>query len=158
LKQQLVHPDNSPQNYLQAKHSLYKRYSGMLLGYLLEIVKDQTIAEQYLVDTFAGMHPAEVTEISTTGNAFCHLQFLVRKKLKGFFDNLESCGPEEKPQIQGNKFVELMNNEQQQVFCGVHYSGKTTAKLATELGKTEYAIRQLLKESFTIIRNYRNDT
>lgn len=158
MKQQLTHSGTSPQNYLQAKHSLYKRYSGMLLGYLLDIVKDQATAEHYLVDLFAGMHPAEVTEISTAGNAFCRLQALIRKKLKGFFDNLENCSPEEKPQIPGNKFVGLMNNEQQQVFCGVHYSGKTTAKLATELGKSEEAIRQLLKESFNIIRNNRNDT
>ena len=48
-----------------------------------------------------------------------------------------------------------MTPEQEQVFCGMHYHGKSTATLAAELGKSEDAVKIILKESFTIIRNRR---
>ncbi|TSD63469.1 hypothetical protein FFF34_017920 [Inquilinus sp. KBS0705] len=153
MKEQLTHTEVSPQGYLQAKHSLYNSYGGMLLGYILEIVKSQTVAEQYLVDLFADIMPANITELSS-GNVFCKLQLLARKKLSAFFESLENCALEEK-QVSANKFTNLMNADQQQVFCGVQYYGKSIAKLAAELGKSEDDVRRILKESFTVIRNNR---
>ena len=135
----------------------------MLLGYIKEVVKEIAIAEQYLIEVFNDLQHKDIEEILAPGaNAFLRLQQLARKKLSSFISTVEDCADQveitTKKAIQSNKFIEMMNQEQQLVFCGVHYHGKTTAKLATELNKPEDTIRQLLRESFTIIRKNRNDT
>jgi hypothetical protein len=135
----------------------------MLLGYIKEAVKDQTVAEQYLIEVFNELKATDIKDMMAPGaNAFVQLQQIARKKLSSFISTVEDCAdPNEvvaKKTITGNKFIEMMGHEQQLVFCGVHYHGKTTAKLAAELNKPEDTIRQLLRESFTIIRNNRNDT
>ena len=135
----------------------------MLLGYIQEVVKQQVIAEQYLIEVFNELKTADVKDMMAPGaNTFLRLQQKARKKLSSFISSVEDCAdPNEittQKTITGNKFIKLMGHEQQLVFCGVHYHGKTTAKLAAELNKPEDTIRQLLRESFTIIRNNRNDT
>lgn len=135
----------------------------MLLGYIKEVVKEIAIAEQYLIEVFNDLQHKDIEEILAPGaNAFLRLQQLTRKKLSSFISTVEDCADQveitTKKAIQGNKFIDLMDQEQQLVFCGVHYHGKTTAALATELNKPEDTIRQLLRESFTIIRKNRNDT
>ena len=133
------------------------------MGYIKEVVKEINVAEQYLVEVFNDLQHTDIEEILAPGaNAFLRLQQLTRKKLSSFISTVEDCTDEaeitSKKAITGNKFIDMMDKEQQLVFCGVHYHGKTTANLATELNKTEDAIRQLLRESFTIIRKNRNDT
>ena len=135
----------------------------MLLGYIKEVVKELTVAEQYLIEVFNDLQHTDIEEILSPGaNTFLRLQQLARKKLSSFITTIEDCADQAeiitKKTIQGNKFIDLMDQEQQLVFCGVHYHGKTTANLAAELNITEDAIRQLLRESFTIIRKNRNDT
>lgn len=135
----------------------------MLLGYIKEAVKDQTVAEQYLIEVFNELKATDIKDMMAPGaNAFLGLQQIARKKLSSFISTVEDCADANevaaKKTITGNKFIDMMDHEQQLVFCGVHYHGKTTAKLATELNKPEDTIRQLLRESFTIIRNNRNDT
>lgn len=135
----------------------------MLLGYIQEVVKEQAIAEQYLIELFNELKASDIKEIMAAGtNTFLSLQQIARKKLSAFISTLEDCADQAeitiKKTITGNKFIDLMGHEQQLVFCGVHYHGKTITKLAAELNKPEDTIRQLLRESFTIIRNNRNDT
>ncbi|MEB0263089.1 MULTISPECIES: hypothetical protein [unclassified Mucilaginibacter] len=163
MKQQLIHTEASLPTIKQSKHSLYTNYGAMLLGYIKEVVKEIAIAEQYLIEVFNDLQHKDIEEILAPGaNAFLRLQQLARKKLSSFISTVEDCADQveitTKKAIQSNKFIEMMNQEQQLVFCGVHYHGKTTAKLATELNKPEDTIRQLLRESFTIIRKNRNDT
>jgi acetylornithine/succinyldiaminopimelate/putrescine aminotransferase len=163
LKQQLTYTDASLPTIKQSKHSLYHNYGAMLLGYIQEAVKEQAIAEQYLVELFSELKASDIMDIMSNGaNQFLRLQHIARKKLSSFFSNMESCTDQDeltlKKAINGNKFIDMMRHEQKLVFCGVHYHGKTIAKLAAELNKPEDAIRQLLRESFTIIRNNRNDT
>jgi hypothetical protein len=163
LEQQLTHTEASLPTIKQTKHSLYTNYACMLLGYINEVVKDKAVAEQYLIELFNELQPPDLEEILAPGaNAFCRLQLLARKKLASFVTSIEACATGEeaasKKGIEGNKFITLMGHEQQLVFCGVHYHGKSIVKLAAELNKPEAAIKQLLKESFTIIRNNRNDT
>lgn len=148
---------------VQTKQSLYNSYANMLLGYLLEVVKTKAIAEQYLVDIFNELQFDDIQAITKQGaNTFCNLQKIARKKLAKFTATIEECTNEgtapAKAAIQGNRFIEQMAPEQQHVFCGMHYHGKSTAILAAELNKPEDAIRRILKESFNIIRNQRNDT
>lgn len=130
----------------------------MLFGYINEVVKDHAVTEQYVVDLFNELQTKDLEEILAPGaNAFCRLQQLARKKIASFVTTVENCGDPEKATshktIKGNKFIDSMGKDQQAVFCGIHYHGKTTATLAGELNKPEATIRQLLKESFIIIRN-----
>ena len=135
----------------------------MLFGYILEVITTQSVAEQYLADIFNELQFTDIQAITKPGvNTFCRLQMMARKKLAEFQAAVDDCaGNDNRPKgliIKGNKFIDMLAPDQQFVFCGVHYHGKTTANLATELNKPEGVIRQLLKESFNIIRKTRNDT
>ena len=133
----------------------------MLWGYILEAVKSQQIAEQYLIEVFTELTHTDLEKITLNGvNTFCSLQHLARKKIAIFAQSLTTCvGDDIKPKgiiIAGNRFIDLMNHDEQYVFCGVHYHGKSVATLAAELNKPETVIKQILKDSFTIIRNNRD--
>lgn len=150
-------------NGVQTRQDLYNSYGSMLLGYLFEVTKSKPVAEQYLVDIFNGLQFTDIQAITKPGvNTFCQLQVIARKKLASFLETVVECAdPAVKPKTlpeQSNKFTDLMEPEQRQVFCGIHYHGKSAGILAAELNKTEEAIRQILKESFNVIRNQRNDT
>lgn len=143
-----------PNNHVSA---LYNQYAGMLLGYIFEVVKNMTVAEQYLIAVFKDV-PYELGELTKPGsNVFCQLQIIARKKLAGFFDSVHNCedGAERRPAIANtnNKYIGTMNSEQQLVFCGIYWHGKTISRLAIELDKTEDAVKKILKECFTTIRN-----
>jgi DNA-directed RNA polymerase specialized sigma24 family protein len=163
LEEQLTYSNASITIIKQTKHSLYKDYGSMLYGYIREVVKDTAAAEQYLLEVFNELKAQDIDEITEQGaNPFLYLQKSARKKMSSFINTIEDCPDEQeisaKKIIRGNKFIDMMGQEQRHVFCGVHYHGKTTAKLAAELNKPELIIRQLLRESFTIISNNRNDT
>jgi hypothetical protein len=137
--------------------SLYNQYAAMLLGYILEVVKNMTVAEQYLIAVFKDV-PHELEGISKLGgNEFCQLQLIARKKLTHFFVTVDECTTNDVKHIgianSNNKYIGFMNNEQKLVFCGVYWHGKTISRLAAELEKTEDAIKKILKECFTTIRN-----
>lgn len=122
----------------------------MLLGYLLEIVKDKEKAEEHLVKIFETL-PQYQSEIAGNGvNTWCQLQRLARVHLAGtmYADNTSDV----KLPDTANKFSALMSDEQRIIFCNIYYHGKTTAQLAQELGKTEELIRKALREAFAIIR------
>ncbi|OOQ59200.1 hypothetical protein BC343_28990 [Mucilaginibacter pedocola] len=147
----------------QTKHGLYNSYSSMLLGYLLEALKDKQAAEQYLVEIFSQLEFTDIQAITKPGvNTYCQLQMIARKKLSAFLATVDDCAEPAKTSqprvISGNKFIDMMSHEQQTVFCGVHYHGKSINALSAELEKPEAEIKRILKESFTIIRNQRNDT
>jgi 23S rRNA maturation mini-RNase III len=143
------------QSRLLLVHQLYQQYAGMLLGYIVDAVKNQAIAEQYLVAVFKDV-PYELDEL-TNGDVstFCHLQAMARKKLAEYFRNTANYNGEDqnKPSFYSNKYTQQMTHEQQLVFCGIHWHGKTIASLAAELGKPEESIRKILKDCFTIIRS-----
>ncbi len=141
---------------LSSVQNLYSNYAAMLLGYIFEVVKSRAVAEQYLVAVFNDV-PAQINEFYKPGtNAFCRLQLMARKKLDDYFESVDDCGITKSVQknvfIGQNKFLKQMTHEQQVVFCGMHWHGRTTAKLAAELDKPEGEIRKILKECFTIIR------
>jgi DNA-directed RNA polymerase specialized sigma24 family protein len=144
------------QSRSQHVQSLYNQYAAKLLGHIFEVVKNMNIAEQYLIAVFKDV-PHELDELSKSGvNPFCYLQAMARKKLVIFFDSVNDCAvADQKPAVSNpnNKYISLMTTEQQLVFCGVYWHGKTISKLAAELEKTEDAVKRVLKECFTTIRN-----
>jgi hypothetical protein len=128
----------------------------MLLGYIFEVVKSQSVAEQYLILVFNDV-PNEIEELYKPGvNTFCRLRLMARKKLIDFFEDIEEHNTRDTVQNNGfivkNKFIKEMTPDQQLVFCGVHLYGKPVSKIAAELEKPEEAVRKLLRECFTIIR------
>jgi hypothetical protein len=142
--------------------SLYNNYGAMLLGYLFEIVKDQGVAEQYLVEIFDEIAVEPDQYYLNGSGAFGQLQKLARKKLTPFYKTIDYCAvPQDTKNAtsnSNNKYLHQMTLEQLHVFCGLHYHGKNTAVLAAELGKPENDIRKILKESFTLIRKSHGHT
>ena len=159
MEQQLIPADNAFQTGTLTKHTLYTKYSGMLLGYIIEVVNNKTLAEQYLIDVFTQLNEVQIKQLTQPGvNTFIGLQQMARQKLAGYAATLDDCAPDEKLKTAPikNSYIERMNAEQQLVFCGIHYHSKTIGTLAIELDKTEDRIKQILKESFTIIRSNRD--
>lgn len=135
--------------YTYNVHELYDKYSGMLFGYIYEVVKDTALAEQQLA-SFYGMLNNHLHEINTGGtNTWCQLQRLLKKHLSAL------NRPVERDMLishSGNKYLAIMNNEQRYVFYHVYYHGRSTAELACILEKPEEQVRACLKEAFAILR------
>ncbi|MDN3549450.1 hypothetical protein [Mucilaginibacter aquaedulcis] len=151
MNTQVQNPVSIGHSRLLLVHKLYHKYAGMLLGYIFDVVKNETIAEQYLIAVFRdAIH--ELNEFANEDlSTFCYLHAITRKKLAEYFrdttyHNRESYNS-------NNKYLRQMSFEQQFVFCGIHWQGKTTSSLAAELNKPEESIRKILKDCFTIIRN-----
>ncbi|RFZ83324.1 hypothetical protein DYU05_14410 [Mucilaginibacter terrenus] len=158
MKPQLKSTSASPLTAVPTKQGLYNSYADMLLGYIYEVVKSKSVAEQYLVEIFNELNFADIAAITKPGvNTYCRLQQLARNKVAAFTSS-KADDTSKSTVVMRNRFTDLMTAEQQQVFCGVHYHGKTISKLSLELKKPEDEIKRILKQSFILIRNQRNDT
>jgi len=132
---------------------LYDKYSEMLFGYIYEIVKDAHIAEQYLIKIYHNV-AQHLQEINNDGaNAWCQLLRIAKHHLSDVFTS-EDYLTRANAGIYNinNKFLNLMNEDQQQVFCSIYYCGKKTCELSQMLGRPEDAIRKSLKEALIIIK------
>jgi len=140
-------------NEVLATRALYYRYSSWLLGYLIEVVKDYTIAEQYLVEVFKEV-PNRLDEFSGPQNQHWKiLRKLAQSKLRGVRvrDLKDDATSPERLKFDG--FVSNLTIEQQIVFCGVYYYQKSTETLAAELNMADADIKRMLKEAFIMIKN-----
>ncbi|WP_147321983.1 sigma-70 RNA polymerase sigma factor region 4 domain-containing protein [Mucilaginibacter conchicola] len=158
MREQLTFNEAALPSIKQAAHELYTNYGAMLLGYIIEVVKDRPVAEGYLADIFSGLSVGDIQYIAGTpdGSTYCRLQQYTRNKLVSFVNTVDDCADSpDNVTIRGNRLIDLMTAEQQLVFCGVHYHGKSVSSLANELNKTSDEIRQILKQSFNIIRSNR---
>jgi hypothetical protein len=145
------YPKNSFVNNNKVIFALYQRYGGLLLGYITEVVKDKTLAEQCLVEVFKEVL-GKVEEFTYADNAWIGLQRLAKKVLLPVKNAMHhEAYLSDAPAT--NNYMQLMNHEQGLVFYGLHYQQKDIATLAKELNKTEDIIRQLLREALIIIRN-----
>ncbi|WP_022831092.1 sigma factor-like helix-turn-helix DNA-binding protein [Mucilaginibacter oryzae] len=149
------------QSKLSAVSTLYANYAAKLFGYIFEVVKNQSVAEQYLVAVFNDV-PNEIDDFLKTGaNALCRLQMMARKKLSEFFETLDNETDKQALQnlqpLANNKYVAMMSPLQQQVFYAIHYRGHTIAQVAAELSKSNEEVKKVLKQCFTIIRNGRDN-
>jgi len=146
---------------LLSVRSLYDSCGAMLLGYLFEVVQDQGIAEQYLIDIFNEVAKTPANYNTNGLSTLSQLQILARNKLAPYYQTVKDCGTEQhnaKSTTAKNKYLSQMTPEQQHVFCGLHYHGKSIAALAIEMRKPEDDIRKILKESFTLIRKANGHT
>ncbi len=136
-------------------HELYDKYSGMLFGYIYEIVRDNKIAEQHLINIYNYI-PDHINEFDgEVANTWCQLLRLTKKYLefsKGALYNNQLYGADLNEYDDRNRFLGLLTIEQKQVFCNIYYYGKTTAELSEELNRSEELIRIALKEALIIIK------
>lgn len=133
--------------------NLYEKHAGMLLGYFFEVVKDRTLAEEYLVKTFCDLSE-HFNEIDWSGtNSWCQLQRFAKGRLTAFNRYREQAEmvSDDVDETYKDNLIGL-NDEQKQVFCDIYYRGKDIAVISVELNKTEDLIRKTLKEAFAIIR------
>ena len=130
-------------------HELFDKYSAMLFGYIYEVVRDTSLAEQILVE-FCIAIKDHLHDLNADGaNTWCRLQLLLKQHLT----------TSEKPikrdvmiSHSGNKYLGMMTNEQKYVFYHVYYHGRSTAELSYILNKPEEQVRKDLKEAFIILR------
>jgi DNA-directed RNA polymerase specialized sigma24 family protein len=157
VKLNVERPQNLSSNDVLVTRALYYRYSSWLLGYLMTVVKDYDLAEQYLVDVFKEV-PNRLPEFTgSESNPWLCLQQLAKSKLKNYTRTLRS-GVAIKDQgtaerLRFDSYVNAMTTEQQIVFCGVYYYQKPTALLAQELNKADDEVKKILKEAFLMIKN-----
>lgn len=135
-------------------HDLYDRYGAMLLGYIVEIVKDRTVAEQYLIKIFCDLSK-EFDDINWSEESmWIQLQRFAKDRLTVFIGTSTSSGsPGGIEKQTGNKHLDRLSHEQRIIFCEIYYNRKKVAEIAIELNKTEDSIRKTLKEAFAIMRN-----
>ncbi len=147
---------------LLSARTLYDSYGAMLLGYLFEVVRDQCVAEQYLVDIFNEVAKEPANYNANGLSTLSQLQILARKKLTPYCQTLKDSGTGQdnakSTTAKQNKYMSQMTPEQQHVFCGLQYHGKSIGVLAIEMQKPEDDIRKILKEAFTLIRRVNGHT
>lgn len=135
------------QRYLSIQ-DIYDKYAGMLLGFMVRALKDQQMAEQYLVDFFATL-PQHLDKIyNDNTSVWTCLQQLAKKQLALSGSNV----PAKVGGYRQDDPVDQMTPRQRTVFLSTYYYGKTVAELADELKTTDDVVRKILKEVFTIIR------
>lgn len=133
-------------------HELYDKYSGMLFGYIYEIVKDTELAEQQLISFYSTIKE-QLSEINVESiNTWCQLQRLIKKHLSANFSHSIPVETDLTVSHTSNKFLSKMTSEQQYVFCNVYYNGKTVTDLAYLLNKPEELVRRDLKGAFVVLK------
>ena len=141
---------------INSVRGLYESYSAMLLGYMLEVVKDRKLAEECMVQLFCDISQNFDARDWESGNSWCRLQRLAQRKLNTFTSAFSQC----KPTTLGvtmsfaqNNYLKLLNDEQRQVFCAIYYHRKPVSEVSKELNITEDLTRKTLKEAFAIMRD-----
>ena len=130
----------------------YKKYGGMLYGYLLSVLKDEAKAGQFLISVFDDLSKA-IDEAGECGPyTWCSLYRNAKSKLIHLLNDDEEADHNLLVFALGRKMYEDMSDLQRQVFYETYYNCKMVSELAGRLNQTEEMIRKALKESFLILR------
>ena len=134
-------------------HDAYQKYGNMLYGYLLNAVKDQELAGQYLVSIFDDLSQSIKQNGECGPYTWCNLYRMAKSKLINSSKNLlETADHEILVYALGNEMYNGMNDLQKRVFYESYYNGKMVTELAAKLNESEELIRTTLKEAFLILR------
>ena len=137
-------------------YTLYDEYAGMLLGYLIGVVKNKEIAEDYLVKTFSSL-AKNFNDINwNEASKWSHLQRLAKNELAPYNDTFHTQETSTDYKTANgnlqNKYLDKMTEDQRLVFNNFYCRTKTAAQVAEEINTSENQIKKLLKEAFSIIR------
>jgi hypothetical protein len=135
-----------------ALQEAYKKYGGMLYGYLLSVLKDEGKAGQSLINIFDDMAKA----IDETGECgpytWCGLYRTAKSKLIHLLNDDDEADHTLLVFALGRSMYEEMSDLQRQIFYETYYNCKMVGELAAKLNQSEELIRKALKEAFLIIR------
>jgi hypothetical protein len=159
LKLQISEPTVPVKTRLTVTRDLYNHYGGMLLGYLTDIVKDQQLAEKYLVDIFRELPEYVEDYLASDRSIWVQLQALTKLKLSSFFGSQQDCefvtdDIHQKWSRTGSQLAN-MSALQRTVFCGMYYHHKSLNVIADEVGESEDVVKRILREVFIKIRHGR---
>ena len=149
---------NDHQHFIETTASvrnLYERYAGMLLGYILEVVKDRKLAEEYMVKFFSEISLTFDPDDWNGHNHWCKLQKLARYKIALYTEkpkNVELYMYNDTIHSAKDDFFAQLTDKQRQVFYAIYYCRKPVAEISTDLNITEDLTRKTLKEAFAIMK------
>jgi hypothetical protein len=144
----------SPNSLQQSILDIYNKYAGMLLGYILKIVKDHKVAEKYMIDVFRRLAAGDLKQYNSE-NTWRQLQLITRMVLADFTHAIEDCEDYATLYAGNNRLIDRMDADQKNIFCAVYYHGKNTVDLAVQFNRPEDEIRKTLREAFATIRQNR---
>nr|WP_121273214.1 sigma-70 family RNA polymerase sigma factor [Pedobacter schmidteae] len=131
---------------------LYNNYGAMLLGYIMEVIKDKKIAEAYFLKIFT--HISKEIESSEVSGIYGWPQIFryTRHRLATYANPLASHPSGTIKYKEQHPALHQLTDEQRKIFCDAYYYGKTTDAISIELNQPEALIRKTLREAFIIIR------
>ena len=131
---------------------LYSKYSGMLLGYISQIIDDKSQAEAQMISIFCELAKANIKAVdqSSIENIYCW------NDLRRFALNHL---PEKSNYEHHSKNIPSLklNEFQQKVFDIAYYQKKSLSAIATQLNQPEESIRKTLKEAFAVMKGKREN-
>ena len=134
---------------------IYNRHGSKLFGYIFEVVKDQKIAEEYLVKVFQDIALQPDGRNFEAAESWMFLQRFAKNRLAIFVSAMKACSAEDQIELQQfseNRYLNDLTESQRKVFCEVYYHSRTIHEIAVELNQTEELTRKTLKEAFVIMR------
>lgn len=137
--------------------SLYARYSAMLLGYIIEVVKDHKLAEDYLIKVFCELSKTKAfTADAAESLSWNQLRVFATGILPASDNHSSDFTASHAVAHQTDKLFHL-NADQQFVFNSVYYHGKSITAIAVKLNKTEDTVKKILKSAFAAMKGNREN-
>ncbi|WP_113653341.1 sigma-70 RNA polymerase sigma factor region 4 domain-containing protein [Pedobacter namyangjuensis] len=132
---------------------LYNKYSGMLLGFISQIIDDRSQAEQQMINIFKELAKNGLKNNLTTQSSVVTSWNELRKFALTYLPVKTITQPSmAKPVIKQH-----LTEQEQQVFNIAYYQKQSVSAIAVQLKQTEDSIRETLKKAFAVMKqNYGN--
>lgn len=132
---------------------LYNKYSGMLLGFISQIIDDRSQAEQQMINIFKELAKNGLKNNLTTQSSVVTSWNELRKFALTYLPVKTITQPSmAKPVIKQH-----LTEQEQQVFNIAYYQKQSVSAIALQLKQTEDSIRETLKKAFAVMKqNYGN--
>ena len=132
---------------------LYNKYSGMLLGFISQIIDDRSQAEQQMINIFKELAKNGLKNNLTTQSSVVTSWNELRKFALTYLPVKTITQPSmAKPVIKQH-----LTDQEQQVFNIAYYQKQSVSAIAVQLKQTEDSIRETLKKAFAVMKqNYGN--
>jgi len=132
---------------------LYNKYSGMLLGFISQIIDDRSQAEQQMINIFKELAKNGLKNNLTTQSSVVTSWNELRKFALTYLPVKTITQPSmAKPVTKQH-----LTDQEQQVFNIAYYQKQSVSAIALQLKQTEDSIRETLKKAFAVMKqNYGN--
>lgn len=132
---------------------LYNKYSGMLLGFISQIIDDRSQAELQMINVFKELAKSGLdNNLSNQATVITSWNELRKFALIYLPVKNVTQQPTTKPIIKQH-----LTEQEQQVFNIAYYQKQSVSAIAMQLKQTEDSIRETLKKAFAVMKqNYGN--